>query len=218
MYKRQGGVLGPCVGLVGIAMVIEAMKVLMGFYTDENFSPFLLQYSGFPQQSLRRFKMRGRKQECITCGRQRTVNRETIESGIINYQTFCGTRNYNVLTDEERIDVTEFENQYWKNKIKEDFILLDVRPSLHYSISHLPNTYNVTVNELKDMNGNLNQLRSEIPSITENSEVLVICRYGNDSQIATKLLKNKFHITNVKDVKGGLFKYIDDVNSSIPKY
>lgn len=215
---QEGGVLGPCVGLVGVAMVVETLKILLGTYTVENFKPFLLQYSGFPDQTLRKFKMRGRKSDCLACGANRIVTRQSIESGEINYETFCGSRHYNVLTEEERVDVFEFEKRYKMKAEDKSFLLLDVRPSLHYSISHLPDTHNITVNELRDMKSDFDALKSRIPSIDADSEVFVICRYGNDSQLATRLLKEKFKIKNVKDVKGGFFKYIDDINPALPKY
>ncbi|KAH3688775.1 hypothetical protein WICPIJ_000241 [Wickerhamomyces pijperi] len=68
------------------------------------------------------------------------------------------------------------------------------------------------------MDGDISTLQSRIPNINKNSEVVVLCRYGNDSQLATRMLKDEFGITNVKDVAGGFFKYIDDVDQSIPKY
>ena len=68
------------------------------------------------------------------------------------------------------------------------------------------------------MKSDFDALKSRIPSIDADSEVFVICRYGNDSQLATRLLKEKFKIKNVKDVKGGFFKYIDDINPALPKY
>lgn len=215
---QEGGVLGPCVGLVGVAMVVEALKLLLGVYTRENFKPFLLQYSGFPDQTLRKFKMRGRRVDCPACGTGRTVTRESIESGKINYQSFCGSRNYSVLTEDERIDVHKFERDYWNSSKTKPYVLLDVRPSLHYSISHLPNSHNITVNELRDLPADLNNLQSKIPHLSADSEVLVLCRYGNDSQLATRLLKDKFNLKDVKDVKGGFFKYIDEINPSLPKY
>ncbi|SCU93195.1 LAMI_0E13542g1_1 [Lachancea mirantina] len=214
---QEGGVIGPCIGLVGIMMAVETIKLIMGVYTEENFEPFLLQYSGFPHQTLRRFKMRGRKPNCISCGPDSTVNRAAILAGGINYELFCGKRNYDVCKPEERITVEEFEKAYMSQEGL-DYTLLDVRPHHHYDISHLPNTFNITVKELRDMDGNMDLLKRHIPKLTDRSEVLVMCRYGNDSQLATKLLKDEFKISTVRDIRGGLFKYIDEINPSLPKY
>ena len=174
-------------------------------------------YSGLPFQTLRTFKMRGRQNTCKTCGEDRIITKESIEAGNINYELFCGKRNYDVCTSEERISVQEFDDLFSTSEDKRH-VLLDVRPHHHYQISHLPNTYNITVKELRDMEGDMARLKDEIPEINEKSEVLVMCRYGNDSQLATRLLKDKFEIPNVKDIRGGLFKYIDDIDPSLPKY
>ena len=58
--------------------------------------------------------------------------------------------------------------------------------------------------------------------------VYVVCRRGNDSQIAVQLLKDYFekqssagkHASNivVKDIVGGLSLWTDEVDSQFPKY
>lgn len=214
----SGGVIGPCIGLVGVMMAIETLKILLDIYTIDNFEPFIMMYSGFPHQSLRSFKMRHKQSNCQCCGKEPTVTRETIESGIINYDLFCGSRDYNVCTPDERITVSSFENDYHITRKDNSYILLDVRPAHHYEISHFPNTVNIPLNDLKKMDGSIEKLNKIIPNIGQESEVLVLCRHGNESQIATRLLKDNFKINNVKDIKGGYFAYIDSIDPSIPKY
>ncbi|SCV06121.1 LANO_0H22562g1_1 [Lachancea nothofagi CBS 11611] len=214
---QEGGVIGPCIGLVGVMMAIETIKIILDIYTLDNFQPFLMQYSGFPVQTLRTFKMRGRQTSCKACGDNRTISRKAIEAGDVDYELFCGKRKYDVCSSKERISVKELETSYLSPG-ELNHILLDVRPHHHYNISHLPNTYNLTVKELRDMEGDITRLQSCIPTVHRQSEVLVICRHGNDSQLATRLLKDQFNITNVRDVRGGFFKYIDDMNPSLPKY
>lgn len=215
---QEGGVIGPCIGLVGVLMAVETIKLILDVYTVENFQPFLMMYSGFPQQSLRTFKMRGRKANCKCCGDEPIITRKTIESGEINYELFCGSRNYNVCTPDERISVEMFESDYHTAKKDNKYTLLDVRPSHHFNISHFPDAINIPIKELKDMNGSFEKLTERIPDITQDREILVLCRYGNDSQIATRLLKDQFNMSDVKDIKGGFFSYIDSIDPSIPKY
>ncbi|AAS52929.1 AER248Wp [Eremothecium gossypii ATCC 10895] len=214
---QSGGVLGPCIGVLGIMMAVEALKILFGIYTLENFKPFLMQYSGFPYQTLRMFKMRNRKQGCLCCGDNPTITKSTIESGHIKYEAFCGAINYDVLSKDERLSASEFEANYWSQK-ERGFVCLDVRPRLHYEISHLPGTYNMTVKELDEMEGSIEELQKHIPVITPDLDIVVLCRYGNDSRLATRILKDKFKLRNVRDVKGGYFAYIDEINPSLPKY
>lgn len=215
---QEGGVIGPCIGLVGILMAVETIKLILDVYTIDNFQPFLMMYSGFPQQTLRTFKMRGRKSNCKCCGDNPTITRQTIESGEINYELFCGSRNYNVCSPEERISVQIFETDYHSVSKDNNYILLDVRPPHHFNISHFPNAINIPVKDLKNMDGSIDKLKAKIPQLNKDSELLVLCRYGNDSQIATRLLKDNFKLSNVKDIKGGFFSYIDEIDPSIPKY
>lgn len=215
---QEGGVIGPCIGLVGVLMAVETIKLILDVYTIENFQPFLMMYSGFPLQTLRTFKMRGRKSNCKCCGDDPVITREAIESGDINYELFCGSRNYNVCTPDERITVEMFESDYHTAKKDNRYVLLDVRPTHHFNISHFPDALNIPVKELKDMNGSFDKLKERIPNLTQDSEMLVLCRYGNDSQIATRLLKDEFKMSNVKDIRGGYFSYIDSIDPSIPKY
>ena len=214
---QEGGVIGPCIGIVGTMMVVETLKLIYGIYTSESFEPFLMMYSGFPQQSLRTFKMRGRQKSCSCCGSNPIVTKENIESGSINYELFCGKRNYNVCSAEERMTVHQYENDFMK-KDKHNHILIDVRPRHHYDISHFPHSINLPIKKLKDMNGSMNKLQEAIPQVKKDTKIIVFCRYGNDSQIATRLLRDDFKIQDVKDVQGGFFKYIDEIDTSIPKY
>ncbi|CAI4441329.1 BAP_1a_G0024470.mRNA.1.CDS.1 [Saccharomyces cerevisiae] len=215
---QEGGVIGPCIGLVGTMMAVETLKLILGIYTNENFSPFLMLYSGFPQQSLRTFKMRGRQEKCLCCGKNRTITKEAIEKGEINYELFCGARNYNVCEPDERISVDAFQRIYKDDEFLAKHIFLDVRPSHHYEISHFPEAVNIPIKNLRDMNGNLKKLQEKLPSVEKDSNIVILCRYGNDSQLATRLLKDKFGFSNVRDVRGGYFKYIDDIDQTIPKY
>lgn len=217
------GVIGACIGLVGVMQAVETLKVLQKIYNKDNFEPFMLQYSGFLDQSLRRFKMRGRRDDCISCGpkAENKITREMVENGEINYFEFCGSKNYDFLADDERITVEEFENLYWKNKeSKKDTVYIDVRPAHHYSISNFNNKkfHNVPLAELKSLKSDWAELKNKVPEVDENSEVVVFCRHGNESRVATRILKDDFGIENTKDVIGGFFKYIDDIDPQLPKY
>ena len=50
--------------------------------------------------------------------------------------------------------------------------------------------------------------------------VIVVCRRGNDSQLATQKLKEKFKSLNVdiKDIKGGLLGWTKTVDKNFPVY
>lgn len=61
------------------------------------------------------------------------------------------------------------------------------------------------------------------PMIKETGDalpVIVVCRRGNDSQLATQKLKEKFKNLNVdiKDIKGGLLGWTKTVDKNFPVY
>jgi adenylyltransferase/sulfurtransferase len=48
--------------------------------------------------------------------------------------------------------------------------------------------------------------------------VFVVCRYGNDSQAAVRILKEKFGLDDVYDIVGGLNRWASDVDPDFPVY
>lgn len=188
------GVIGSCVGLVGVMMATETTKILTGYYSKEEFKPFLSMYTGYgPQQALRTFKMRNKKDDCL-CNNQQ-LTEESIQS--LDYDQWCGKVNYNLLTEDDRLDREEFVQS-----IPQADLVLDVRPEEQYNIAKIDNCTNVPYSELKKFTAE--QLEEKIGP--KDSNLLVLCRFGNASQQATNFLKLNGY-TNVKDLKGGLRNY-----------
>lgn len=183
----DGGVIGPVIGLVGTAMATEAIKVITGFYTAANFQPFLAAYSAYPHQQLRYFKMRPRKPDCAVCLAQATITRASIEAGDIDYVAYCGRVNVDPIPPQMRINPGQFSG---------DGIILDVRPKEQFGITSIANSVNLPITDLKP--AALDQLGLEpLENIT------VVCRFGNDSQIAVKKLR-EWGYNDAVDVIGGL--------------
>lgn len=209
----DAGVFGPAIGLTGIMLATETIKVLTGYY-DENFNPFLLLYTAYPQNSIRSFKMRGRKDDCAVCGKNPTISRDSIESGIINYSVFCGKVLYNVVSPEERLSVGEVHKLISDN---ERAVLIDVRPKEQFLITHLPKAINI------GWERNLSRrssIEDYLPSDfeIETDKIYVMCRYGNDSRYALRKLKDEFGYKNVYDVVGGIDRWSREIDPNIPLY
>lgn len=202
---KDGGVLGPCIGLMGVMMAIETIKLVIGTYTKDNFKPTITMYTGFDTQMIKVFKMRGRQLEkCDSCSGR--ITKEDIINGKINYDEFCGSKNYNVLSSDERVSV-----QQYAQVADKPHYLLDVRPKEHYEISHLSNSISVPLVDLKKIK-TLNEI-----GLSDDLPIYVICRYGNDSRRAARFLNDTFGL-NTKDIIGGLFKYSEEINPLIPTY
>lgn len=197
----DAGVIGSCVGLVGVMMATETTKILTGYYKSNEFNPFLTMYVGYgPQQTLRNFKMRGKQAECLC---SKGLDADLVKT--IDYVQWCGQKNSNVLAESDRLEREEFVQ-----RMSSADIVLDVRPSEQYNISKLDNCTSLPWSKLKKME------KTEVDAIIggENKDVLVLCRFGNASQLATSHLKNLGY-NNVKDLKGGLRNYSEGYKFNI---
>lgn len=199
------GVIGSCVGLVGVMMATETTKILTGYYKSNEFQPFLTMFVGYgPQQTLRNFKMRSKQNDCL-CNKEdgKKLNSDIIKS--IDYSQWCGSVNSNVLEEDDRLEREDFVNQ-----MPTADIILDVRPTEQYNISKIDNCTNIPWDKLKKMD------KPQIDEIIggDDKNVLVLCRFGNASQLATNHLKLNGY-KNVKDLKGGLKNYSEGYHFNI---
>ena len=87
-------------------------------------------------------------------------------------------------------------------------ILLDVRVANQFDICSLPGAINIP----------LNNLASRMTDLRNDAETIyIICRRGIASVTATKLLL-KAGFNNVRNINGGLDKWSQDVDPSLPMY
>ena len=93
-----------------------------------------------------------------------------------------------------------------KKESNENFLLLDVREDVEYMVSNLGGQHIP-----------LGQLNSRLKELEEykKTEIVVLCRSGNrSSQAASFLKKNGFE--EVKNLQGGIKKWADEIDPSIP--
>lgn len=205
---QDGGVIGPAIGIIGLNMALETIKVLTGFY-ESSFKPFMCAFYGYQSNQYRTFKMRGRQASCEVCGEKPSITRELIESNQLDYHIFCGRSEQYYLPKDSRVTAKEYV------KGQNNSILIDVRPKEQFEVAALPNSINIPWGNsfLK-----LPLLKDHLPNTSKDDPIYVICRYGNDSQIATKTIKESFGFTNVKDIIGGLNAWSDEIDENFPKY
>lgn len=211
----DGGVIGPAIGLVGVTMAMETIKLVTKYYENGTFQPFISMYSAYPQQKLRVFKMRSKVPACTVCGSNPAVSEKAIVLNEIDYAAFCGKLNPNVLDAQLRVSVRELHSIL--NSQTERPFLLDVRPKEQFAITKLSNSTNI---QWDPDFSKLESIDSFLPSDFNKKEdqILVICRYGNDSQLAARKLIEELHFENVKDVKGGLNRWSEEIDPTIPIY
>ena len=112
---------------------------------------------------------------------------------------------------------------------KQSAIIVDVRPEVQFKICSLPQTFNLPLKKIKKNPDLLSDLIKE----QNASEVVFLCRKGNDSQTATVFWKDFtkgivffldfskiFFSESIKarDIKGGLYAWQEQIDSSFPLY
>ncbi|KAM9466561.1 adenylyltransferase and sulfurtransferase MOCS3 isoform 1-T1 [Clarias gariepinus] len=217
----DGGVLGVVVGVMGCLQALEVLKIASA--QKSSFGQQLLMFDA-QDCRFRSIKLRAKQAGCAVCGEMPTVTE------LQDYERFCGSsatdkcRRLNLLPAEQRVSVQEYKSIM---DCGTPHLLLDVRPKVEVDICHLPVSINIPLSSLEDKRtdhihflkekiGNLKmQITSEIP-------VYVVCKQGNDSQLAVQLLQKMSgieleHIV-VKDITGGLMAWANKIDPSLPKY
>lgn len=95
-----------------------------------------------------------------------------------------------------------------KRDRREPFLLLDVREHFEYHISNLNGTL-IPLDELPDKLDEIDDRKDD--------EVIVMCRTGNRSATAQKLLLKR-GFKNVKNLKGGINQWAREIDDSLPVY
>lgn len=214
-----GGVLGPVPGMIGTLQAIEALKILA--MEKANYAGKMLIFSG-ESGEFKTVKLRKRSAMCSVCGDSPSITK------LVDYSLFCGSKpndksamGISLLSSEERINVKELALMFADQQRKKPFILLDVRSHIQSEIFTLPQTtLSIPLSELEGRLGEVynvinSQGRSGEPIETE---IICICRRGNDSQRAVCLLK-KHGFKMIKDVVGGIHEYARTIDpDQIPIY
>ena len=148
--------------------------------------------------------------------RPRKVESEKIDQ-LIDYEQFCGAKATDkdlpleLLDAKSRISVQDYV------KLQKDFVLIDVRTEPEMDICQLENSLNIPLNDIPKEKSvtKINQKLTE--SSTKN--LILVCRKGNDSQKAVKILEDKLpNDVIIKDILGGLYAYAEEIDDTFPKY
>ena len=190
----EGGVLGVLPGVIGTIQATEAIKILTGI--GEPLIGRLMLYDALNMR-FRELKLR-RNPDCPVCGEHPTVTE------LIDYDQFCG-----ILPEPEgdaAYEITPREVADWLERPDRPF-LLDVREANEWDIGHLPGATRISVNELA---GRMNELDTA-------REIVVYCRSGARSGRAVDMLREA-GFRRVKNMVGGILRWSDEIDPSIPRY
>ncbi|KAI8346211.1 adenylyltransferase [Mortierella sp. GBAus27b] len=206
----DGGVLGVVPGIIGCLQALEAIKVATKSNADS--APTMTLFSANSTTMFRTVKLRKKKAECIVCGDSPTITK------LIDYVRFCGSSATDKTPDLFLIPYNERLTCESYNKLREGSVphlLLDVREKVQFDICSLPNSINVPLNELPNK---IDQVKEHLGAHNDRP-VYVVCRRGNDSQPAVRILQEHAITTGeVKDIIGGLDTWALRVDPEFPRY
>jgi len=180
----EAGVLGVLPGIMGSLQAMEAIKIILGCGTP----PLgrLIHYDAL-NTSFREFNLR-RDPECLLCGENPSITH------LIDYEQTCSnTKPTNTMDNQDEISVEQL-----KSKLDEPFngLLLDVREPWEYNVAHIDAARHVPM-------GDIPEFVSELKTMGEDQELLVICKSGGRSgRVMDYLVDQGF--TNVYNVSGGM--------------
>ncbi|KAI7870634.1 hypothetical protein BDF14DRAFT_1879225 [Spinellus fusiger] len=194
----ESGVLGVIPGVIGILQALEAIKIATGLHEGE---PSFLIFSGLTTPMFRTMKLRSRKKDCVVCGDQPTLTQ------LIDYAEWCGTAD-----SDKRIKVTEYDTCRRQGTPS---LLIDVRPPVQFEICHLPHSWNLPIDTFEATIGSvLERMKKDQLSA---DQVFIVCRLGNDSQLAVRQLEAA-GIKGTRDLIGGLYQWTHKVDATFPIY
>ncbi len=191
----EGGVLGILPGLIGLVQATEAVKLILG--AGEPLVGRLLLYDALAMR-FRELKLR-KDPECPVCGERPTIRE------LIDYQQFCGVRPEPAAAQNGNSEIGPRELKAMQER-GERFTLVDVREPHEFRICRIPGSRLIPLGELP----------KRVSELDPAEEIVVHCKSGVRSAKAADLLRKAGY--RVKNLKGGILGWSEQVDSSVPKY
>lgn len=233
----DGGILGPVVGVMGILQALEATKLIAaGIQSpteangirieppERSEAPSLLLFSAYGSPHFRSVRLRPRRPRCMVCSDNASITLQSLLSGSLDYAQFCGvSQPLNVLHKNERISAEDL--QTLRKRPASEYLLIDVREGVQYDICHLDGSVNVPFSDLTAGKALPELSLAEapwLPQIDTDTPIYIVCRLGNDSQLAVRRLKeaglDQEGKRYIGDVRGGFKAWKEEVDFSWPEY
>jgi len=206
---EETGILGVVTGVIGNMQALETIKIITGLHGKSS----LLLFSALGTPAFRSVKLRSRKLTCPACGKE---GRKMGEIRSIDYVAFCGgprpdweTRGLADDGDATRIQAADLKTVMDSNRAVR---IIDVRPRIEFGICQLPGSISIPLGDL------VADPASHLPANGAVKSTYVVCRLGNDSQIAANALREQSSGTEIMDLIGGLKAWTQYVDPNFPVY
>ncbi|XP_061650276.1 adenylyltransferase and sulfurtransferase MOCS3 isoform X1 [Phyllopteryx taeniolatus] len=219
----DGGVLGVVPGIMGCFQALEVLKIASGH--GSSCGQQLVMFDA-QRAKVKSIRLRPKHSGCVVCGEKPSVTQ------LVDYEAFCGSaatdkcHRLNLLSSDQRISVQDYKSIV---DDAEPHLLLDVRPLVEVDICHLPSSLNIPLSSLEKrkrehmqlLEDRIGQLKQQIVGVCW-PPVYVICKLGNDSQKAVRILgeMSGSEVDNiaVKDICGGLMAWAQRIDPAFPQY
>ena len=195
----EGGVLGILPGIIGLVQATEAVKLILG--SGRSLVGRLILYDAL-QMKFRELKLR-KNPKCPLCGEQPTIK------ALIDYQQFCGISPQAAAGADAPEESDEMTPKELKTMLDNGGtpVILDVREPHEFDICRLPGSVLIPLGQLGQRMGELNS----------DDEIVVHCKLGGRSARAVEQMQ-KAGFSNVKNLTGGIDRWSQEVDSSVPRY
>lgn len=194
----EGGVLGVLPGVIGLIQATEAVKIILG--KGRTLSGRLMLYDAMDMR-FREVNLQ-RDPACPACGENPVIHE------VVAYEQFCGLPPTEAV-EEEVLDEHDITPVQLKAMLDEnpDLFVLDVREPFELEICRIDGSWEIPL-------GQLPQCYAEVP---KDRDVVVHCKMGGRSAQAVEFLQSRGY-TRVKNLAGGILRWIDEVDGSLTRY
>lgn len=195
----EGGVLGILPGTIGTIQATEALKLILGI--GDPLIGRLLLYNAL-DMSFDFVKLR-KNPRCLICSENPTVTE------LIDYEEFCGVPGHDHEEDGSAGADWDITVQELKQKIDggENPHLIDVREPHEWEIASLEAANLIPLGELA----------ARMHELDSADDLVLFCKTGVRSTRALELLAGA-GFRKVKNLKGGINAWAQEINSSLPVY
>ncbi len=193
----EGGVLGVLPGIIGCIQATEILKLALG--KGSSLIGRLLLFNAL-DMTFRELKLR-RDTQCPLCGENPMITQ------LIDYEMFCGITPEPEPTAQNPDEVTVHDLKKALADPKLGIKVIDVREPDEYQIAHIDGVSLVP----------LSTLAQRFTELDPNQQYYIHCKSGVRSMKALKFLREQ-GFKYLKNVKGGISAWADEIDHNVPKY
>ncbi len=193
----EGGVLGVLPGIIGCIQATEILKLALG--KGSSLVGRLLLFNALDMK-FRELKLR-RDTQCPLCGDNPSITK------LIDYEMFCGITPEPESSTQNPYEVTVHDMKQALADPKLGIKVIDVREPDEYEIAHIDGVPLFP----------LSTLSQRFTELDPNQQYYIHCKIGVRSMKALKFLREQ-GFKYLKNVKGGITAWADEIDPNVPKY